>query len=224
MWTTNLHVYVTITVVCSGLLACLLVRLYDRVLLRQVGNMQYTKLGTSDGASKQPLGAALQPILYAFICGSAGGYTNLFLKGVAELVKNLTNGDGSAFRSPTVYLFILAALLCAAMQIIWINKGLALFPAVKFVASTQAIPYRDSISHHSLIPNDASDRCCSCVDAAGVLGVAEPARFDDWLGVLPGVSEAHANWRGDVAGWLGGCRGRHPHPAAERGAAGGRHG
>ena len=28
----------------------------------------------------------------AFICGAAGGYTNLFLKGVAELVKNLING------------------------------------------------------------------------------------------------------------------------------------
>jgi len=28
----------------------------------------------------------------ALICGAAGGYTNLFLKGVAELVKNLVNG------------------------------------------------------------------------------------------------------------------------------------
>ena len=28
----------------------------------------------------------------ALICGAAGGYTNLFLKGVAELVKNLANG------------------------------------------------------------------------------------------------------------------------------------
>jgi hypothetical protein len=31
----------------------------------------------------------------AFICGAAGGYTNLFLKGVAELVKNLFNGERS---------------------------------------------------------------------------------------------------------------------------------
>ena len=39
----------------------------------------------------------------AFLCGAAGGYTNLFLKGVAELVKNLINGERSQLRNNAMH-------------------------------------------------------------------------------------------------------------------------
>jgi len=49
---------------------------------------RYTKLGEPP----RSFVSVLQPIFFAFICGACGGYTNLFLKGVAEIVKNLLNG------------------------------------------------------------------------------------------------------------------------------------
>jgi hypothetical protein len=47
-------------------------------------------------------------------------------------------GDGEAWGNVAVYLFITAAIFCALGQVIWINKGLAVFPAVKFVPAYSA--------------------------------------------------------------------------------------
>ena len=47
-------------------------------------------------------------------------------------------GDAKAWGKPEVYLFIAAAVAFALGQVIWINKGLAIFPAVKFVPAYSA--------------------------------------------------------------------------------------
>ena len=47
-------------------------------------------------------------------------------------------GDSEAWGNPEVYLFIVAAVVCALGQVIWINKGLAAFPAIKFVPAYSA--------------------------------------------------------------------------------------
>ena len=50
----------------------------------------------------------------------------------------LCAGDGKAWGNVAAYLFITAAVFCALGQVIWINKGLAVFPAVKFVPAYSA--------------------------------------------------------------------------------------
>jgi hypothetical protein len=197
-------IYVTCCVVGSALLAYLMIKYHQHVLFARSGALQYTKLGSESsrppaGTALQPLlceysrscdGLPIEQHLAlttesscalarlradAFVCGAAGGYTNLFLKGVAELVKNLIEGaltmtllgdcrlkaretlcalwvltcgvphvafeyvgDATAWGKPEVYLFIIAALVCATGQVIWINKGLAVFPAIKFVPAYSA--------------------------------------------------------------------------------------
>ena len=54
------------------------------------------------------------------------------------ICKYYSLGDGEAWGNPEVYLFIAAAVVCALGQVIWINKGLAIFPAVKFVPAYSA--------------------------------------------------------------------------------------
>ena len=114
-------IYVTCCVVGSALLAYLMIKYHQHVLFARSGALQYTKLGSESsrppaGTALQPLlceyfrscdGLPIEQHLAlttesscalarlradAFVCGAAGGYTNLFLKGVAELVKNLIEG------------------------------------------------------------------------------------------------------------------------------------
>ena len=96
----KLHDFNTIAqgVSCCALLSYTFVKLHEQQLRQRVdrstGALQYTKIGPGGAMPRGHVAmtAAIQPIFFAFICGSAGGYTNLFLKGVAEIVKNLLNG------------------------------------------------------------------------------------------------------------------------------------
>ena len=50
----------------------------------------------------------------------------------------LCAGDGEAWGNVASYLFITAGLFCAVGQVVWLDKGLAAFPAVKFVPAYSA--------------------------------------------------------------------------------------
>jgi hypothetical protein len=81
---------------------------------------------------------SMQPVFYAVLCGACGAFTNLFLKGLAELIKDLLAGSLGVFAAPAFYVFVACTVFFAVSQVVWINKGLAEFEAVKFIPAYSA--------------------------------------------------------------------------------------
>eukprot|EP00944_MAST-04C_sp_MAST-4C-sp1_P010544 g10544.t1 len=72
-------------------------------------------------------------LFYGYIAGFLGGQQNMFLKGVGTCFGSAFAGDANVFADYLVYVFIVAMAGLAGTQLGYLNKGLAMFPALLFV-------------------------------------------------------------------------------------------
>jgi hypothetical protein len=71
-------------------------------------------------------------MLFAFVAGTLGGQQNLFLKGIGVLVGFAFAGENT-FAEWQVWVFLLAMVTLAALQLVILNMGLAKFEALQFI-------------------------------------------------------------------------------------------
>jgi hypothetical protein len=72
-------------------------------------------------------------LFFGYIAGFLGGQQNMFLKGVGTCFGTAFAGDATVFADYLVYVFIVAMAGLAATQLVYLNRGLAMFPALVFV-------------------------------------------------------------------------------------------
>eukprot|EP00928_Gymnodinium_smaydae_P024424 TRINITY_DN19761_c0_g2_i1.p1 TRINITY_DN19761_c0_g2~~TRINITY_DN19761_c0_g2_i1.p1 ORF type:complete len:509 (-),score=49.98 TRINITY_DN19761_c0_g2_i1:29-1555(-) len=89
-------------------------------------------------SSRKSLLVNLQPMFFASLCGASGSFTNLFLKGLVEVIEDLISGVVQVFDPLPLCIFTTCTLFFAVSQVIWINKGLARFDAIKFLPAYSA--------------------------------------------------------------------------------------
>eukprot|EP00750_Incisomonas_marina_P031622 INCI8255.3.p1 GENE.INCI8255.3~~INCI8255.3.p1 ORF type:complete len:451 (+),score=66.18 INCI8255.3:279-1631(+) len=75
---------------------------------------------------------AFRFLLFAFIAGTLGGEQNLFLKGIGVLVGFAFNGENT-FGEWQIWVFLLAMVTLAVLQLVILNMGLAKFEALQFI-------------------------------------------------------------------------------------------
>jgi len=78
-------------------------------------------------------GARVGPLVYGVIAGIAGAQQFLFLKASVEIVKHAIEHGAVAFSHWSSYAFVVIAVVCALLQIRYLNEGLALYDNVIFL-------------------------------------------------------------------------------------------
>jgi hypothetical protein len=71
-------------------------------------------------------------MLFSFVAGMLGGQQNLFLKGIGVLVGFAFAGENTFAEWP-VWVFLLAMVTLAVLQLVILNMGLAKFEALQFI-------------------------------------------------------------------------------------------
>jgi hypothetical protein len=78
-------------------------------------------------------------LFYGYIAGFLGGQQNMFLKGVGTFFGLGFSGNVEVFADWMVYVFIIMMAGLAGTQMGYLNRGLALFPALLFVPTYTVI-------------------------------------------------------------------------------------
>jgi len=72
-------------------------------------------------------------LAYAILAGCFAGEQNVTVKAVAEVFEQTFSGNDEGWRTPYPYIFISVIIVTAFMQLTFLNKGIQIVDAVKFL-------------------------------------------------------------------------------------------
>jgi len=96
-------------------------------------------------------------ILYAYMAGAVGAQQQIFLKATGEVFESSINGDDQWGSKWECYLFIALCVVFAIGQIYMLNKGLALWSAIKYLPLYNVILIVLSTAYGSLFYEEYKD-------------------------------------------------------------------